>query len=140
MKKLLILMAILLIPAMVQAMDVTLGWDANSEPDLAGYRLYWAHTAGGQVVTQTTNRVEIPLTMPGFTKATPQFTVTGLPNDKECWFRLTAYDTEGLESGFSNEVMAASWIGKPPKPPAILRLIRWILSFLGIKSGLTVIG
>jgi len=136
MRKVVLTIAILLFASQSMAMDVTLGWDANSEQDLAGYRLYWAYSAGVQSTTQTANKVEIPLTLQGFTPAAPQFQVTGLPNDKEVYFVVTAYDTEGLESGFSNEVKAASWLGVPPKSP-ILRLLRWLF---GLSGGLQQIG
>jgi hypothetical protein len=71
--------------------QVTLAWDPNSESDLAGYKLYRGTTSGsygvpvsvGKVTTYTDNTLE-----PGVTY----------------YFALTAFDTEGFESGFSNEV------------------------------------
>jgi len=72
------------------AADVTLSWDPNSESDLAGYRLYYGTASGvyGMPITlgiQTT------------------FTITNLPPGTY-FFALTAFNTSGLESGFSNEV------------------------------------
>jgi hypothetical protein len=72
--------------------DVTLVWDANTETDLAGYKVYYgtvSRTYGTPIVigTQTT------------------YTVTGLAPGTY-YFAVTAYNTSSLESGFSNEVTA----------------------------------
>jgi hypothetical protein len=70
--------------------DVTLAWDPNVESDLAGYKVYYGKAPGvyGAPIslgTQTT------------------YTVTGLAPGTY-YFVVTAYNTSGLESGFSNEV------------------------------------
>lgn len=72
------------------AADVTLAWDANTESDLAGYKVYYG-TASGVYGT--------PITIG--TQTT--YTVTGLPPGTY-YFAVTAYNTSGLESGYSNEV------------------------------------
>ncbi len=72
------------------AADVTLQWDANTETDLAGYKLYYGTAPGvygtpiivGKVTTYTLTAVQ-----PG-----------------TYYFAVTAYNTSGAESGFSNEV------------------------------------
>ncbi len=38
---------LILFPVLAHGAQVTLAWDANSEPDVAGYNLYYG-TAGGQ--------------------------------------------------------------------------------------------
>jgi len=73
--------------------SVTLAWDANSESDLAGYRVYYG------AVSRTYGA---PLDVPG-TPAAPTFTVADLPAGT-WYFAVTAYNAAGLESGFSNEV------------------------------------
>lgn len=83
---------VLFVSAPALAGDVTLAWDANTEPDLAGYRIYFGPASrayGAPIVigTQTT------------------YTITGLPAGTY-YFAVTAYNTAGLESGFSNEVSA----------------------------------
>jgi hypothetical protein len=76
----------------VPAREVTLAWDANSEPILGGYRLYYGlahrnYTSVIDVGNQTT------------------FTVHGLADDRMYCFAVTAYDTtKTIESAFSNEV------------------------------------
>jgi hypothetical protein len=73
------------------AAQVTLAWDPNSEPDLAGYKLYQG-TATGTYGT--------PVTVGNVTT----YTVSGLADGQSFFFAVTAYDTVGNESGFSNEV------------------------------------
>jgi hypothetical protein len=87
------LVCILAGAATAAAGDVTLAWDPNSEGNLAGYKIYYG-TAPGVYGT--------PITIG--TQAT--YTVTGLPAGTY-YFAVTAYNTEGLESGYSNEVSTA---------------------------------
>ena len=71
--------------------SVTLEWDANSEPDVAGYKLYFGTASGIYTETFDAGKVTVaavPL-VPGVTY----------------FFAITAYNGEGLESGFSNEVV-----------------------------------
>ena len=77
--------------AQAQAAQVTLAWDANSEPDLSGYKLYYG-TSPGNYAT--------PITLGIVTT----YTVTNLTDGVTYYFALTAFDTEGFESGKSNEV------------------------------------
>jgi hypothetical protein len=73
----------------------TLTWNANIEPDLAGYRVYYGSAPGtynqtkgsGVVVTGTSH------------------TVTGLTSGTRYYFALTAYDSSGNESDYSQEVL-----------------------------------
>jgi len=85
------------------AVDVTLQWDANTESDLAGYKLYYkTETSGpsydgtgameGRSPVNVGNRTEI--------------TLHGLDEDVTYFFAVTAYNADDLESGFSNEVDA----------------------------------
>lgn len=72
--------------------DVTFDWDANTEPDLAGYKLY----AGGE-----TGVYDPDLTVDVGNVIT--HTLTGLSGG-DWFFAATAYDKDGNESGYSNEV------------------------------------
>ena len=80
------------------AADLTLSWDPNSESDLAGYKLYYG-TASGIYGTPITLGIETT------------YTITGLPPGTY-FFALKAFNTQGLESGFSNEV--STTISPPP--------------------------
>ena len=125
-KKLFLALAMVLLTSSmaIAAMDVTLAWDPNDESDLAGYKIYVGTTHGGpyNVATHV-----IFLTDEGFDPANPEFTVVGLDENVRYYFVATAFDTEPLESGYSNEVNVSSVDNTPPKAP-ILRIFRWILS------------
>lgn len=69
--------------------DVTLAWDANSEPDIAGYNLYYARTSGAYV---------------GFVTVGGTTAVIGIKGTRTVYFAVTAYNTNGDESEFSDEV------------------------------------
>ena len=89
--------------------DITLIWDANTEDDLAGYKLYYKVDVSGEPYDGTnanegTSPIDIPLTTSGFDPENPEFTMTGLPNEYIYFIALTAYDTSDNESGYSNEV------------------------------------
>ncbi len=71
--------------------EVTLAWDPNTEPDLAGYKIYigvqsrqysWIQDAGNRT----------------------QATVENLDNNIKYFLSITAYNTQGIESGVSNEI------------------------------------
>lgn len=92
---------------------VTLEWEANSEVDLAGYRLYQSKEHG---VYPLTPIVDIPLPIEG----TPTHKVESLLEDERYFWVVTAYDSTGNESEYSNEVTTIIKI--PPKPPTKLRV------------------
>jgi hypothetical protein len=93
---------------LAEADTVTLGWNRNTETDLAGYRLYY----GNRPRAQATYPQTVPINN-GYA-TTWQLT---LP-DGVYYFALTAVDLAGNESGFSREVMAeVSEVTSPPPPP-----------------------
>ena len=73
------------------AADITLAWDHNSEPDLAGYKLYI-----GNSPQNYTQFIDLGLTT--------QYTISNLIDGTVYFFTLTAYNQKGFESSFSNEV------------------------------------
>jgi hypothetical protein len=85
------------------ALDITLQWDANTETDLAGYKVYYKIETSGPSYNGT-GAVEgnSPIDVGNVT----QFTLHGLDEDVTYFFAVTAYNTNQLESGFSNEVDA----------------------------------
>jgi len=97
MKKILILLVGLVFAfigiAHTDSSSVSFTWDANTEEDLASYRLYQSQTSGVYVDPFIE---EIPA-------GTETVTITGLAPGTYYWV-LTAYDTEDLESEYSNEV------------------------------------
>jgi hypothetical protein len=102
------------------ALDVTLAWAANTEPDLAGYKLYYKTGTSGPPYNGTgAAEGNSPITLTIYDPAdpynlddpdNPEFTLTGLDAAEVYFFALTAYDNKvaPLESGFSNEVATSS--------------------------------
>lgn len=83
----------LLIALAVQARaeQVSLAWDANTEPDLGGYKLYYgsATQAYSNVINMGKNT---------------QVTVNNLSQGVTYFFAVTAYSMQGAESEYSNEI------------------------------------
>ncbi len=86
--------AVALDAPMASAAQVDLAWDANTEADLAGYRVHWGETSGGYNQSADAG----PATA---------YTVTGLVEGRTYHFAVTAYDLAGNASGYSNEVSYA---------------------------------
>ena len=68
---------------------LTLVWDRNPEPDIAGYKVYYGRVSGDytQLVTVTNPRAKI-----------------GVSGSRTTYFAVTAYNTNGVESDLSEEV------------------------------------
>jgi hypothetical protein len=98
MKTLIILIALLFAATSALAeTDVTLAWDANTEPDLAGYKVHRGIQAG---IYDTIFDVPLDtLTNP----LSPIYVDESLPDGTYFW-TVTAYDTDSNESGYSTEV------------------------------------
>jgi len=97
MKKILF-MVLILVPVLVSAQSsVTLVWDANTETDLAGYRLYCDKLPMLDVGNVTTIGVDLPA------------------GDNSCY--VTAYDFSGNESAPSNVATTVIGDTTPPSPP-----------------------
>lgn len=85
--------------AILAAGSVTLGWCPNSEPDVAGYKIYY-----GPASRNYTNVIDV--------LNVNEYRVTGLVSNGTYYFAVTAYATNGLESDYSCEVC----INCPPLP------------------------
>lgn len=126
MKKILsfiLLILLFAIPTQAKTVGYTLTWDANSESDLAGYKVYTSLQSG--VYSTPVAEVGLVTTYEGS---------HDIPDNDEVTFYyvVTAFDTSGLESDYSNEV-SHTYMGddtEPPAPPQNLnwfeRLIAWI--------------
>ena len=93
---------VLLAADLASAADVTLAWDSNQESDLEGYGVYFNMGTSGPPYNLFGYITTGELTNP----SNPAFTVTGLEKGARYYFAVTAYDTEGNESYFSNSVCA----------------------------------
>ena len=75
----------------VNAGDVIVSWDPNTEADLLGYKVYW-----GTSSRSYNNFKDV--------KNVTSYKITDLPEGVEHFFAVTAYDTAFNESDFSIEV------------------------------------
>lgn len=125
MKKLFTILAILAIAGIAQAATVQVTWNPNTEPDLAGYKLYHG-TASGQYGEP----VDVGNVTGHVMEITPQYGAT-------YYFALTAYDTSGNESGYSDEASCFIPDGvKPEKPTGLKAIIQAIVSWFKGLFGL----
>lgn len=123
-KKLWLFVLVLFASGIALAENVTLQWDANTEPDLAGYKIYYK---AGDVSGAPYNGVGamlngVPAPSPVDVGNVTEVTLD-MPDDSKFIFTATAYDNESprLESDYSNEVVwSPSYMGKPPEPPKSL--------------------
>ncbi len=93
----------------VYAADVTLAWTSNTEGDLDGYYIYYKTGTPGEPyngtgVEEGSSPIKITIEESLANSATPEYTLHGLSDTETSYLVLTAYDTEGNESLFSNEV------------------------------------
>ncbi len=127
MKKLFTILAILAIAGIAQAATVQVTWNPNTEPDLAGYKIYYGTASGVygdpiDVGNVTGHVMEI----------TPQHGAT-------YYFALTAYDTSGNESGYSAEATCFIPDGVKPEKPTGLRaiiqaIVSWFKGLFGLRA------
>ena len=127
MKKLFTILAILAIAGIAQAATVQVTWNPNTEPDLSGYKLYHG-TASGQYGEP----VDVGNVTGHVMEITPQHGAT-------YYFALTAYDTSGNESGYSDEATCFVPDSGAPKKPTGLRaiiqaIISWFKGLFGLRA------
>ncbi len=104
---------ILIFSASAFAADVTVTWDANSESDLAGYKVYYGTES--EDYSQSTDVGNVT-----------QISVGNLQNNTTYYFAVTAYDASGNESGFSQEAsitIPPAEDNDAPQPPRNVRVV-----------------
>jgi len=84
--------ALLLSPMAAYGAAVTLAWDANTEPDLAGYRIHYG-TASGDY----SHSIDVG--------NTTQYTLADLDDGVTYYLAATAYDVDSNESAYSVELV-----------------------------------
>lgn len=77
----------------LHAAGVRLAWDPSQSPDVIGYVLRWGHTSA---VYNASNIYHGPVT---------NCSISNLIAGTNYYFVVTAYNADGIESDFSNEVM-----------------------------------
>jgi len=96
------LLAVILFFLMVisaEAYDVVFAWDPNSESDLSGYVLY-VDDGTSDLPYEYFDTYPLEEMDPD----NPSMEITGLQDDQVYFFVLTAYNTEGIESDYSEEI------------------------------------
>ena len=111
MKGFLLLILLALGSVSSQGFEVVLAWDANSEADLAGYRIYYG-------VQGATNA---PVVAESAVSGSPLVTISGLVLGETYEFYATAFNTAGLESEPS-EVLTFT-VPTRPSAPKGLRIV-----------------
>jgi len=75
----------------VHSAQVTLAWDANTDPSIAGYNIYYGGSSRSyQAVI--------------YAGMNTTYTISNLQSGSTYYFAVTDYNTSGIESGYSNEV------------------------------------
>lgn len=71
--------------------SITLQWTPNQESDLAGYKVYIGTASGTYGAPLSIGKVS-------------SYMINGLPTGSTYFMAITAFDTSGNESGYSNEI------------------------------------
>ena len=89
-----VLLTVLCLGSSVKALagDITLAWNPNPEPTLAGYKVHYGTASRSYGAFLSVGKVT-------------SYRVTGL-GSATYYFAVTAHDLSGNESGFSNEISA----------------------------------
>jgi hypothetical protein len=82
------------------AAQVTLAWDANTDPAVAGYKLYYGTAPRTYGTPVDVGKVT-------------QFTLTGIQEGVNAYFAVTAYDASRNESAFSTELKCFTLVPAP---------------------------
>ena len=72
-----------------RTIQITLVWDRNPEPDIAGYNVYYGIISGEYTRMET---------------VTEPTAMIGVKGRKTYYFAVTAFNANGVESGLSEEV------------------------------------
>ena len=90
-RSILVLALLVLCAAPVFAASVTVTWDANTEPDVVNYRVFWGTQSGVYTFSQAVGNVTT-------------YTVNGLTPALTYYFAVQAVSADGLTSPLSQEV------------------------------------
>lgn len=114
MAKQLLITALAFLCSLANAATVKLIWDRNPEPDVIGYRVYTGNSS------RSYDRIESA-------GNDVMFSVTNLVLGQTYYFAVTAVNSAGLESDYSNEVVytVPSKPSAPANPRALLESVSW---------------
>lgn len=122
MKRIFLLLAFMILPFLgLQAAVVDVSWNANTEADLAGYKLYYGTASGVYGLPVDVGKVT-------------SYSVTVNPKVTTTYYvTLTAYDMSGNESPKSDEASITVTVADttpPAKPTGLKMVIQQFLSWL----------
>jgi hypothetical protein len=105
---LLIMLSTLLSANIAHCLNISFAWDENTEPDLAGYYIYYKNGDSGAPYNGTgadegDSPIKIPLASLN-DPTNPKYTLQGLSAAGTFYFVATSYDTADNESHYSNEL------------------------------------
>ena len=106
--------------------DIEFTWNQNPESDLDGYRLYYGTVSGGPydgtIATEGSSPIDVGITT--------SFTLTNLSSEKY-YITLTAYDSEGNESWYSQEILNPFYTAPPePEFPEDIGVVEFIIAII----------
>jgi hypothetical protein len=111
-----LLLSLFVTPA--DAYDVVIAWDPNDEPNLAGYVLY-VDDGISEILYEYIDTYPLEELDP----QNPRVKITDLSEDLAYYFVVTAYDKDGNESDYSDEICVIngepcpeSWLAYREKP------------------------
>jgi hypothetical protein len=93
----------LLLQSLISA-TITFSWNANTETDLKGYKIYQGTVSKVYATSVDVGNVTT-------------YKLSNVPSGVPLFFAVTAYNTQGLESDFSNEITA-----RVPSAPSNLKI------------------
>lgn len=96
---------------------ITFGWDANTETNLAGYRLYYASTRAELDVQNFQSTEGVTKVDVNIDKTMTEVTIDPLPSNGDYYFCLTAYNDIGNESLPSDAECCYILVNYPPEVP-----------------------
>lgn len=102
-----------------QSPTVFLSWDYSAEPDIAGYRVHFGKVSGVYTHVVNVGIGEQFAGEDGVERVRPMGAID-LPEGGEWFCAVTAYNTYGLESPYSDEV---SFARNVPAAPTGLRVV-----------------
>jgi hypothetical protein len=86
-----VLLVALLVSVWARAEQVTLAWDANTESDLAGYKVHYGTASGSYTTSVDVHKVTTS-------------SIATLTAGQTYYFAVSAYNATNKESGYSNQV------------------------------------
>ena len=92
---------------------LTLSWQANPEADVTGYKVYYDIDSGTPYEGKGATEGDSPIDAGNVTS----FTLSGLTIGQTYYIAITAYDSQGLESWFSEEVVGTVVMPEDTTPP-----------------------